>query len=341
MRNMNCVPNSLAFLIFVVVILIVGATTGAYHAYFRQVKCLEYTPCPSVAQTYPAYGDNDRCIKIQDPMGLESIGSIMITIHESVPGICWTDGFNVSFNDPYSVMIYSWIAICALIVIYAFFATIAYCKYPSLRQYIAHDDHRTTICTSPCTWTVRTTLFSEGVVSTIFFLAVGVYFTAMVITAGDYNLLYVTEEATCTNYVVTMEPLSTNSSMLIPTFVQFAAYVTNNGSIGINNLTSNTWQPTFLPSSCWINHGSVTFYDQNTIYAFLTIIFFSIETICLLFYFLQKRCNRPHYNLPAPYIPPQPLPTLKIHLDIPNDPISNENVGQTPTQNMAPIISIH
>ncbi|AYV82981.1 MAG: hypothetical protein Hyperionvirus3_127 [Hyperionvirus sp.] len=282
---MNCISNLIAFIVTLVLLLIVGGTTGARYAIFREVKCVNYVACPSVGDNLQAdpYGNNDQCMTIEDRMGLVSIGSMENSSPlGSVPEKCWTDGTNITIYDPYEVMFWSLISVVIIVGVYIIIQMIySFCSKKSENEDIA------------CVACQTEFLFAVIVALLIAF------FIAMFVVLGSFDLTY--RKVTCTGYVVNMQDGPWPSATKVSTNVDSVSWKDAFGNSGTNKLLGISYQPSFLPADCWIDSSSVTFYNPKMMYGYISIVFGCIFGPALLFCLIIEFC---HQHSPAQPVAP-------------------------------------
>ncbi|AYV84490.1 MAG: hypothetical protein Hyperionvirus27_10 [Hyperionvirus sp.] len=263
---MNCGWHVTAFICAVVLYLIVGATTGARNAYFQPVKCVIFKDCPN---NPTAYGDGDQCMVIKYNGGLEIIAVMENSAPRGiVPSECWSNGHYVSTYDPYAVMVWSLIAVTIIVGFYVIFSIKSFCSWDEGQNYKAPEQKNCAVCT----------------IVTYMIIFTGVFFIAMFVTLGTYDLPY--REVVCTGYALT--PFGTSDP---PAFANSVTWNDTNGNQGTYQLVVASNQPAVLPQPCWIDTDTATFYDPQSIYVWMSIIYGTLMLISILFWLGIYLCS--------------------------------------------------
>jgi len=237
----------------------------SYYRYmtFREVKFIEYD-----AQRFPtdnSYGERGLIV---DKNGTEAI----LYFDDGCcgeydgPTKSWSDGFRITFKDPYLVLKWSLIGgsiLSGIILSIAIFfnCDLFFCrKYVTLddarKVYLRNDEHIKGCCT--------TGIFLLGTLVSIY---VGIY----------YSKYY--KKTICNKFA------SYSDKPYYDVYFPLDSVITDNGKY---KLSSGTYLPDLLPQSCWIGDNYATFYNPGTI-SYFYLMFIILATISLGIHYVNIR----------------------------------------------------
>ncbi|AYV83320.1 MAG: hypothetical protein Hyperionvirus6_1 [Hyperionvirus sp.] len=259
---MSQIGKLVIFYITVVVVLIAGSIVGARYSTYREVTCIKNSDCRTFVWDKGSLTFHN-CVTIKDYANKESI----LQLETTSPSLktpnqkCYTDGETVTLNNPYNVMIYTFVGIGIFVFL---LLLINKCCCPR------NDNFKETY----------------ACINILLYITIAVvlvlYITALSIVFFDHDLAF--RPVSCTAYY----------SEGIYNSVTHVQWNDSFGGRGTAKM-KYSFQPSVLPRPCWLWDVNVSFYDPSSIYVALTIIAGSLIGICSLW--LLSRYLTMHYDI--------------------------------------------